>query len=79
MVVPTREPGRKLERREEGQAGFISSSIKTAFCNKPKYCGIYEWQARGTLFVGKPDHVIAVYVGSTCRDKPGALGRRLQE
>ena len=76
-MVPSYEAGTKLKRRQEGQVGFICSSIKTAFRDKAKYCGIYEWQARGT-FVGQPDHVI-VYVGSTCRGKPGALRRRILE
>lgn len=64
-------------RGNPDQEGLMCSSIKTAFPIEAKCCGIYEWAAVGT-FLGQPDHVV-VYVGSTCRDKPGALRRRILE
>ena len=53
--------------------GLIRSSIRNAF---PLHFGIYEWQTKGTL-PHQPNH--AVYLGSTCRAKPGALRQRILE
>ena len=53
--------------------GLIRSSIRNAF---PLHFGIYEWRAKGTL-PHQPNHV--VYLGSTCRAKPGALRQRILE
>lgn len=64
------------EPRGPNQAGFMRSNIKNAFPDKGRHCGIYEWRAKGTK-PHQPNHV--VYVGSTCRDKPGALRRRILE
>ena len=64
------------EARGRNQAGLIYSSIKNAFPSKAGHCGIYEWRAKGTL-ARQPNHV--VYVGSTCRAKPGALRGRILE
>lgn len=63
-------------RGDTVQFGVICSSIRNAFPNEAKRCGIYEWMAVGT-FEGQPDHV--VYVGSTCRRKPGGLRHRILE
>ena len=59
------------------QVGLMCSSIKYAFLDEVDCCGIYEWKAVGTSFRGQPDHV--VYIGSTCRSKPGGLKRRILE
>ena len=64
------------EPRGPNQAGFMRSSIRSAFPDKGRHCGIYEWRAKGTK-PHQPNHV--VYLGSTCTVKPGALrGRILQ-
>lgn len=64
MVPPdSSEPPVNLEPRGPGQVGYMCSSIETALGNLAKLCGIYEWQAKGTL-PGQPDNI--VYVGSTC-------------
>lgn len=66
-----------LEHRgKPKQVGLMCSSIKDAFPCEAECCGIYEWKAVGT-FHGQPDHV--VYIGSTCRSKPGALRHRILE
>lgn len=75
-IFPLIVEGRNLELRGPNQVGFICSSIRNAFPDEANCCGIYEWSADGTL-LDKPDHV--VYVGSTCRGKPGALRGRILE
>ena len=65
-----------FEPREPNQTGLICSSIKSAFPDLFRHCGIYEWRAKGTL-PHQPNHV--VYLGSTCRSKPGALRGRILE
>ena len=48
--------------------------IKRAFPYKATKCGIYEWKAE------KPGRrSVVVYVGSTCRGKPGSLRDRINE
>jgi len=76
-MVPTFREGVD-EPRGPGQDGFMCSSIRTAFPDQARHCGIYEWAAVGTLR-GQPDNRVVVYIGSTCRDKPGALRRRILE
>ena len=73
-MVPPQTVGYNLEPRGEHQVGFICSSIRSAFPDQAKRCGIYEWQARPH---GQPKRV--VYVGSTCRSKRGSLRRRILE
>ena len=74
-MVPPDAKGPKFERRRN-QVGSYCLSIEDAFPDQAKHCGIYEWQARGTL----PDqHNHVVYVGSTCRCKPGSLRERILE
>ena len=75
-MVPPNAQGNNLQRRRGDQIGFICKDIKTAFPDEAEECGIYEWQAKGTLR-NQPDYV--VYVGSTCRGKPGALRQRISE
>ena len=75
-MVPPDAEGNDLEPRGEDQVGFMCSSIRTAFPDEFKHCGIYEWRTKGTLG-NQPKYVI--YVGSTCRGKPGALKRRILE
>ena len=65
-----------FESRGPAQAGLICSSIRSAFPLQARRCGIYEWRAKGTL-PHQPSHV--VYLGSTCRSKPGALKGRILE
>ena len=76
-MVPMR-PGLLVdfERRGSNQAGLICSSIRNAFPLQARHCGIYEWRAKGTL-PHQPSHI--VYLGSTCRTKPGALRGRILE
>ena len=73
-----RAPGFPTGSNPRGdQPGLIcSSNIQTALSSYARHCGIYEWQARGIL-PNQPNYV--VYVGSTCRGKPGALKGRIQE
>ena len=72
--VPPRTVGYKLEPRGPHQVGFICSSIRKAFPDQAERCGIYEWQAKC-----HGQHNKVVYVGSTCRGKPGALRKRILE
>ena len=65
-----------FETRGPNQAGLIRSSIRRAFPDLARHCGIYEWRAKGTLR-DRPNHV--VYLGSTCRAKQGALRSRILE
>lgn len=71
--VPPQAVSYKLEPRGRHQVGFICSSIRNAFPDQAERCGIYEWQARYHR------HEKVVYVGSTCRSKPGALRKRILE
>ena len=73
-MVPRQIEGHNLQPRGENQFGFICSSIRNAFPDQAKHCGVYEWQARKS---GQPNRV--VYVGSTCRGKEGALRDRILE
>ncbi len=73
-MVPPNVEGKNLEPRGANQVGFICSSIRTAFPDKAQHCGIYEWAAVGPL----PGRLV-VYLGSTCRGKPGALRGRILE
>ena len=75
-MVPPFVEDRNLEPRGPNQDGFICSSIRSAFPDQARHCGIYEWRAKG-IFDGQPNYV--VYVGSTCREKPGALKDRILE
>ena len=75
-MVPPNVVGNNLEPRGPNQVGSICSSIRSAFPSMAQHCGIYEWRAKGTL-LGQPNY--AVYIGSTCRDKPGALRGRILE
>lgn len=74
---PGLEHRRGLEHRGgPDQVGLICSSIRDAFSNQARHCGIYEWRAKGTKD-RQPNHV--VYLGSTCRGKVGALRARILE
>ena len=75
-MVPPDAKRNDLEPRGKDQVGFMCKSIRTAFPDEAKHCGIYEWRAKGTLDK-QPNYI--VYVGSTCRDKPGALRLRILE
>ena len=65
-----------FEPRGPNQPGMIFSGIRNAFPLQARHCGIYEWRAKGTL-PHQPSHI--VYLGSTCRTKPGALRGRILE
>ena len=73
-MVPPNVAGYNLEPRGPNQVGFICSSIRNAFPTMAQHCGIYEWRATR---IGQPNRV--VYIGSTCRSKPGALRHRILE
>lgn len=75
-MVPPNTKGNNLEARGQGQVGSICTNIRSAFPDKARNCGIYERRAKVTLDY-QPNYI--VYVGSTCRDKPGALRRRINE
>ena len=75
-MVPPNTKGNNLEARGQGQVGSICTNIRSAFPDKARNCGIYEWRAKGTLD-DQPNYI--AYVGSTCRDKPRALRRRINE
>ena len=72
-MVPQNAGGNNLKRRKGNHIGFICKEIKTAFSNEAKHCGIYEWRAT------RHERHYVVYVGSTCRGKPGALRQRINE
>ena len=75
-MVPPNVEGNNTNRRGANQVGSKCTDIKSAFPDEAEKCGIYEWKAKGTL-LNQPTCV--VYVGSTCRGKPGALRRRINE
>ena len=76
-IVPDQPLDDDCETRGHDQKGLMWKEIRNVLPDVMRRCGIYEWQARGT-FVGQPDEVV-VYVGSTCRAKPGALRDRILE
>ena len=65
-------------RGETNQVGLTCSSIRTTFRDQAQRCGIYEWAVKGTLR-GQSKKKVVVYVGSTCRGKPGVLRDRILE
>jgi hypothetical protein len=65
---------RYYEPRSEGHPGYLCINIRTVF--EEYKCGIYEWKVEGTE-TQQPTK--EVYVGSTCRGKPGALQDRIME
>lgn len=75
-IVPNEE--RYFDRaRNRDHIGFMRTNMRAAFPKRiSEMCGIYEWQAVGT-FDDQPEYV--VYVGTTCREKPGSLGQRINE
>ena len=73
-MVPNYTAGKNLKRRARNQPGFVTSSIRKAFSDQARHCGIYEWKAQRPG--QRKDDV--VYVGSTCRDKAGSLRDRIQ-
>jgi hypothetical protein len=78
-MVPAKSPSRAekedFRRRPGNRRGFVCiTDMKDVF---DKYdCGIYEWMAVGTK--GRHETKV-VYIGSTCREKPGALKYRIKE
>ena len=68
---------KNLQRRGRNQDGFISSSIRKALPLLARHCGIYEWGAKGPL-LGQ-NKIKALYLGSSCRAKPGALTGRIRD
>ena len=75
MVPPSYTASKNLQRRGPSQFGYISSTIRKAFPILAGHCGIYEWGAKR---LGETK-IRVVYVGSTCRVKPGALKSRIQD
>ena len=76
-MVPEPEEmvGQNYEPRSDGQTGVMCTNIRVALSDEMAQCGIYEWRAV------KPngDGPKVVYVGSTCREKPGSLRVRILE
>ena len=68
-----------FERRSDGQEGLLCANIEEALPDEMSECGIYEWQARRPCRGTRAGHRNVVYVGSTCRAKPGALRHRFLE
>ena len=68
-----------FERRSDDQQGLLCANIREALPNEMTECGIYEWQARRPRRGTRAGHRNVVYVGSTCRAKPGALRDRILE
>lgn len=77
MVPPYYTVSKRLQRRGPNQVGFVSSSIRKAFPHLGRHCGIYEWGARRPL-LGETE-IKPLYLGSTCRAKPGALKGRIRD
>ena len=73
-MVPQQTEVHNLQPRGQNQVGYICSSIRNAFPDQARNCGIYEWQARRSDQTNR-----VVYVGSTCRGKTGALRERILE
>ena len=47
-VVPPNAEENNLESRGQGQVGFICTNKGSAFPDKARHCGIYEWRAEGS-------------------------------
>ena len=75
-MVPDISPAGRQRYEERDTEGYMCRYIRDAFPEYADYCGIYEWRAKGT-FPNQPNFV--VYIGSTCRSKPGALRKRILE
>ena len=75
MVPPCYNVGKNLKRRGPNQVGLMCSSIRKAFPDQARHCGIYEWGVKRPLLGQTKNRV--VYVGSTCRGKPGSLRDRI--
>ena len=71
-MVPSRMRG-VTKSRAPGNNGYILRDTETAFPYEAQRCGIYELNAE------KGEKSAVVYVGSTCRKKPGALHDRINE
>ena len=72
-MVPDGPDDEDYENRGDRQDGLMCTNIKHAL---PERCGIYEWRVERTD-EGQPN--VVVYVGSTCRNKQGALRSRILE
>ena len=75
-MVPDFSPAGRQWYEKRDTEGYMCRYIREAFPEYARYCGIYEWRAKGA-FRDQPNFV--VYIGSTCRDKPGALRARILE
>ena len=75
MVPPLYAVGENFQRRGPNQVGFMSSSITRALPYLARLCCIYEWGVKRPLLGETKMRV--VYVGSTCRVKPGASRDRI--
>ena len=73
-MVPNRPEDDPQHLQARNGSGSIWRNIGNALSDYGRHCGIYEWQARQA---GQPNRV--VYVGSTCRSKPGALIGRIRK
>ena len=63
------------ENRGSGQPGYMWSNIRNVLDEEDGFCGIYEFQVRGTL-LGQLQSAV-VYVVSTCpRGADGGVCRR---
>ena len=62
------------ESRGARQTGVMCTNIRGALPDEMSKCGIYEWQARRP---GRQN--VVIYVGCTCRDRPGSLRARILE
>ena len=70
---------RHFERRSDGEQGLMCANIREALPDEMSECGIYEWQARRPRRGTRAGHRNVVYMGSTCRENPGALRGRILE
>ena len=67
----------RLQQKSSTTRTKSSSSIRKILPHLARHCGIYEWGARRPLqgeTVDKP-----LYLGSTCRAKPGELRGRIRD
>lgn len=75
VMVPTiaGNETHKFSKRSGAHQGFRRKKLNNAFATYGDECGIYEWRAK------RNGEITVVYIGSTCRAKPGSLRQRIKE